>query len=120
MCVLQDYKNPESMPHWVLANKMKKRDGFAASPGDRVPYVVITGAEKSIMNRAEDPTYAEKNGLHIDCEYYIKQQLKNPLENIMSVVEDVSDVSTEADRIMYRKRNKTQSITHFFAKKPKA
>jgi len=74
--------------HVELAEKLKKRDPKSAPrPGDRVPYIVIAGAAGAkVYERAEDPQYAETQGLPIDADYYIEQQLRQPLLRIFEPV----------------------------------
>ena len=49
---------------------MKKRDpGSAPKLGDRVPYVIVTGAKKDpTYAKSEDPLYVLQNNLPIDTE----------------------------------------------------
>jgi len=53
----KDYKMKQA--HVELAARMKKRDaGSAPQLGDRVPYVIITGAKGAAnFEKAEDPIY---------------------------------------------------------------
>ena len=53
----EDYKVKQA--HVELAARMKKRDaGSAPQMGDRVPYVIITGAKGAAnFEKAEDPVY---------------------------------------------------------------
>ena len=57
------YKNPQQIPHKVLADRMKKRDpGSAPQANDRVPYVYIQIKEekgKKLLqgDKIEDPKF---------------------------------------------------------------
>lgn len=85
--------------HVELAEKLRKRDPQSAPRvGDRVSYVVIAGsAGAKVYERAEDPRYAVANELPIDAEYYIEQQLKQPLLRIFEPVAggDVSKMTAK-------------------------
>merc|ERR1711953_485250 len=76
----------------------RKRDPKTAPrPGDRVAYVIVAGASGAkLYERAEDPQYAQANGLPIDADYYIEQQLKQPLLRIFEPVvgEDLAKVTS--------------------------
>lgn len=72
-------KNPEDYDpkpiHAKLALKKRQRDEATAPHcGDRVPYVVIQGDEKTDKNSdlGEDPLYALKNGIPLNTKHYIK------------------------------------------------
>lgn len=84
----EDYKMKQA--HVELAARMKKRDaGTAPQMGDRVPYVIITGAKKAATyERGEDPIYVLENSLAIDCKWYLTNQLSNPLKRIFEPIID--------------------------------
>jgi DNA polymerase delta subunit 1 len=85
-----DYKNKQA--HVELAARMKKRDaGSAPQMGDRVPYVIITGAKGAAnFEKAEDPIYVLENNLAIDCKWYLTNQLSKPLTRIFEpIIDDV-------------------------------
>lgn len=75
-------------PHVEVAARMRKRDPASApSVGDRVNYLVLAGAAKAkVYERAEDPCYALENDLPIDAEYYLENQLKQPLIRVFELV----------------------------------
>lgn len=78
--------------HVELAARMKKRDaGTAPQMGDRVPYVIITGAKGAkTYEKGEDPIYVLENSLGIDCKWYLSNQLSNPLTRIFGpIIDDV-------------------------------
>lgn len=74
--------------HTELAAKMKKRDpGSAPKLGDRVPYVITNiGHKDKMYTRAEDPIYVLDNNISIDTQYYLKNQLTNPLMRIFEPI----------------------------------
>ena len=87
----EDYKMKQA--HVELAARMKKRDaGSAPQMGDRVPYVIITGAKGAAnFEKAEDPIYVLENNLAIDCRWYLTNQLSKPLQRIFEpIIEDVT------------------------------
>lgn len=86
----EDYKVKQA--HVELAARMKKRDaGSAPQMGDRVPYVIITGAKNAKnFEKAEDPIYVLENNLPIDYKWYLTNQLSNPLTRIFEpIINDV-------------------------------
>lgn len=84
--------------------------------GNRIPYVIIRG--KGDMNdRSEDPRIVGKR-VKVDVEYYISNQLKNPLVNILQYV--VDDPGSIFDQYVRRARNANRGareITSFFKKR---
>lgn len=82
----EDYKVKQA--HVELAARMKKRDaGSAPQLGDRVPYVIITGAKGAAnFEKAEDPIYVLENNLPIDCKWYLTNQLSKPLTRIFEPI----------------------------------
>jgi len=118
-------------PHVVLSRKLALRDaGSAPSPGDRVPYVFInTGNyEHKQYEKVEDPVYAKEHNLTIDTLYYVEHQLKNPLVQLLSVLQDDPEAffkniieeikfSQKDDRRKSKNALKGQNeITNFFLK----
>ncbi len=82
----EDYKVKQA--HVELAARMKQRDpGSAPQMGDRVPYVIITGAKGSAAyEKAEDPIFVLENNLPIDCKWYLSNQLSKPLTRIFEPI----------------------------------
>jgi len=82
----EDYKVKQA--HVELAARMKKRDaGSAPQMGDRVPYVIITGAKGAAnFEKAEDPIYVLENNIPIDCKWYLTNQLSKPLTRIFEPI----------------------------------
>merc|ERR1712032_1098011 len=74
--------------HVELAEKMRKRDpSTAPGSGDRVPYVIVSGAKnQKAYEKSEDPLYALENNLSIDAQYYIEHQLTQPLLRIFGPI----------------------------------
>ena len=84
----EDYKVKQA--HVELAARMRKRDaGSAPQMGDRVPYVIITGAKGAqTYEKAEDPIYVLEQNLPIDCKWYLTNQLSKPLIRIFEPIID--------------------------------
>jgi DNA polymerase delta subunit 1 len=74
--------------HVELAQRMRKRDpGSAPNVGDRVAYVIIEAAKGApAYEKSEDPVYVLENNLPIDTEYYLTNQLSNPLVRIFEPI----------------------------------
>jgi len=89
---LQIYDSSETyvtkQAHWILADKMMKRDPASApTVGDRVPYVIVKGSQSThIFDNAEDPILALEKNLPIDFNYYLNKQLRKPLLRIFTVI----------------------------------
>ncbi|CAH1389959.1 unnamed protein product [Nezara viridula] len=101
-----DYAGKQA--HVELANKMKKRDaGSAPKLGDRVPYVIISGAKATpAYMKAEDPIYVLENNIPIDTKYYLENQLSKPLTRIFSpLLGDKADST-----LLHGEHTRTKSI----------
>lgn len=74
--------------HVELAMRMKKRDaGTAPNVGDRVAYVIIQAAKGApAYEKSEDPVYVLEHNLPIDTEYYLTNQLSNPITRIFEPI----------------------------------
>ncbi|GLE05294.1 hypothetical protein PINS_up014307 [Pythium insidiosum] len=90
-----DYKVKQA--HTELAERMRKRDsGSAPALGERIAYVIVDkGKAAPLYEKAEDPVYALENNVPIDCDYYLKQQLQNPLERIFEPIIGLSKVKSD-------------------------
>ena len=83
------YKNPDSIAHKVLADRIAKRDpGNKPSVGSRVPFVYIqTKKEVKLQgDRVESPSYIIKNKLKPDYSFYITNQIMKPVTQIFSLL----------------------------------
>lgn len=74
--------------HVELAERMRKRDaGSAPVVGDRVPYVIVkAGKGAKAYEKAEDPLWALENNIPLDAQYYLQNQLANPLMRIFKPI----------------------------------
>jgi len=82
----EDYSAKQA--HVELAERMRKRDPASApGSGDRVPYVIISGSKNmKAYEKSEDPLFALENQLTIDAQYYIENQLTQPLLRIFGPI----------------------------------
>jgi len=83
---IEDYKVKAA--HAELVLRMRKRGDIKTyKVGDRVSYVIIKGSKKAkAYEKAEDPLFALENGISMDTEYYLKNQLEQPLTRIFEPI----------------------------------
>jgi DNA polymerase elongation subunit (family B) len=99
-----DYKLPDQIAHAVLAKRMAARDpGSAPHLGDRIPYVYVKkNADKSKQgDKIEHVDYARKHGLAPDVEFYISNQIQNPLAQMFAMA--LEDLDGYVARRNYQK-----------------
>jgi len=82
-----DYKNPTRMEHWVLSDRIGKRDpGNKPKSGDRIKFLHFVNADAKLNgDRIETPEFIKENNLPIDYTYYITNQLMKPLQQLFSL-----------------------------------
>ena len=84
------YKNPNSIAHKVLADRITARDpGSKPSSGDRIPFVYINMPNKKGLlqgDKIETPTFIKENGLKIDYSFYITNQIMKPVQQVFALV----------------------------------
>ena len=83
------YKNPDSIAHKVLADRIGKRDpGNKPSVGSRVPYVYIQTKKKVKLqgDKIESPNFIKKNKLKPDYTHYITNQIMKPVQQVFGLV----------------------------------
>ena len=86
------YKDPESIAHKVLADRMGERDpGNKPASNERIPYAYIQVEEKSGItllqgDKIEHIQYIQENNLKLDYYIYIKNQLLKPICQIFELV----------------------------------
>lgn len=89
------YKNPGSLPHVTVAQKLKKRRGYPPALGERVPYVFIRdplNPDGLVAQRAEDPEYVtEHPEIELDTLYYVNNQIISPITTLLEVLMDSPD-----------------------------
>ena len=99
------YKNPGGIAHKVLADRIGQRDpGNKPKPGDRMPFAYrkvddkpeLVGyyknkkpkyKKKKILqgDRVEDPEFIKKHNLELDYEFYITNQIMNPVKQVLDL-----------------------------------
>ena len=83
------YKNPKSIAHKVLADRITLRDpGNKPSSGDRIPFVYIHNNDKKALqgDKIETPTYIKEQNLKIDYSFYITNQIMKPVQQVFALV----------------------------------
>jgi DNA polymerase elongation subunit (family B) len=83
------YKNPKSIAHKVLSDRMTARDpGNKPSSGDRIPFVYINNPNKKALqgDKIETPTFIIENRLKIDYSFYITNQIMKPVQQVFALV----------------------------------
>jgi DNA polymerase elongation subunit (family B) len=83
------YKNPNSIAHKVLADRITARDpGNKPSSGDRIPFVYIVTKNKTALQgeKIETPTFIKDNSLKIDYSFYITNQIMKPVQQLFALV----------------------------------
>jgi DNA polymerase elongation subunit (family B) len=86
------YKDPESIAHKVLADRMAERDpGNKPASNERIPYIYIKidekpGVEYLQGDRIEHVNFVRENRCQVDFEVYIKNQIMKPVSQIFELV----------------------------------
>ena len=99
-----DYKNPDQIAHAVLAARMAKRDiGSAPQVGDRLPYIYVAGRDsaKKQGERIEHVDYVKEKGLKPDTEFYITNQIQNPVAQLFALA--LEDLDGYVPRVDYKR-----------------
>jgi len=89
-----DYKNPGQIAHRVLADRMEERDaGNKPQVGDRLAYVYIREKRdaKKQGERIEQIDYVREKKLTPDTEFYITNQVQNPVAQLFALAIDQLD-----------------------------
>ena len=78
------YKNPQTIAHRVLADRIAKRDpGNKPKPGDRLKFVFFENTAAKLQGeKIELPEYIQSENLKIDYAHYINRQLMKPLQQL--------------------------------------
>lgn len=72
--------------HRILADRMTERDpGNAPSVGERLKYVHIASDKKLQGDRIEHVDYVKDKGLKLDSEFYITNQIQNPVAQLFAL-----------------------------------
>jgi len=87
-----EYANPIQIAHKALADRMAIRDpGNAPASGDRIPFVYVRPAigkmaAKLQGDRIEAPSWIKEHGLIPDYEFYLTNQLQNPVSQMFGLI----------------------------------
>jgi DNA polymerase elongation subunit (family B) len=77
-----------SIAHRTLAERMEERDaGNAPAVGDRLPFIYVSNRkdEKKQGDRIEHLDYVKEKGLKPDVEFYITNQIQNPVAQLFAL-----------------------------------
>lgn len=123
---LGTYKNPNSIAHKVLADRIGLRDpGNKPQLNDRIPYVYFVN-KKAIGRKIlqgeliETPTYVKEKKLKLNYYFYITNQIMKPVLQILELL--MYNPQTFFDRILEKAYNialGTVDITSYFGIKTK-
>jgi DNA polymerase elongation subunit (family B) len=83
------YKNPKSIAHKVLADRITARDpGNKPGSGDRIPFAYISLPGKKVLQgeKIETPSFIAENKLKIDYSFYITNQIMKPVQQLFALV----------------------------------
>lgn len=89
-----DYKNPGQIAHRVLADRMEERDaGNKPQVGDRLSYIYVANRkdEKKQGDKIEHIDYVREKKLKPDVEFYITNQIQNPVAQLFALAIDQLD-----------------------------
>jgi DNA polymerase delta subunit 1 len=89
-----DYKNPDQIAHRVLADRMAARDpGTAPKVGDRLQYIYVAENKSAAKqgDRIEEVGYVRRNELTPDAQFYITNQIQNPVAQLFALCIDKLD-----------------------------
>jgi DNA polymerase elongation subunit (family B) len=103
------YKNPKSIAHKVLADRITARDpGNKPGPGDRIPFAYIAVPGKKVLqgNKIETPSFIQENNLKIDYSFYITNQIMKPVQQLFAlVIEKIWMMQNKKPKILKYKKD---------------
>lgn len=112
----------ENSPHIALCKKIRERDpGAAPVVNDRINYLFVELEDNpaaKLFEKAEDPEYAIKNNLNIDVLYYIENQLRKPISEVLGLL--IEDPDTLFDDITLTYKNNKKEAIKLYRKKIKS
>lgn len=90
-----DYVNPDQIAHRVLADRMTLRDpGNIPQVGERIAFIYVSGRSGKQGDRIENLDYVRQKSLKPDSEFYITNQIQNPLAQLFALgIEQLSGYS---------------------------
>jgi DNA polymerase elongation subunit (family B) len=96
-----DYKNPGQIAHRVLADRMEERDaGNKPQVGDRLSFIYVEKLKdaKKQGDRIEHLDYVREKKLKPDTEFYISNQIQNPVAQMFALaIEDLEGYKPATD-----------------------
>ena len=126
-----NYKNPKQIAHWVLAERIGKRDpGNKPKPGDRMKFLYFVNSDKTALqgDKIEIPQYISDTKLKIDYKFYITNQLMKPLQQLFGLaLEQIYEtkypvkktVITDFKREIRRIQNETPDLEEYSKRREK-
>ena len=102
------YKNPKSIAHKVLADRITARDpGNKPGPGDRIPFAYIHVPGKKVLQgeKIETPSFILENKLKLDYSFYITNQIMKPIQQLFAlVVEKIWEMQNKRPKLLKYKK----------------
>jgi len=106
-----DYKNPGQIAHRVLADRMEERDaGNKPQVGDRLSYIYVSNRrdEKKQGDKIESVDYVREKKLKPDVEFYITNQIQNPVAQLFALaIEDLDGYKKRDYNTFYEEYRET-------------
>lgn len=106
------YKNPKSIAHKVLADRITARDpGNKPSSGDRIPFAYICVPGKKVLqgDKIETPTFIRENNLKLDYSFYITNQIMKPIQQLFAlVIEKIWTLQNKRPKLIKYKKDVEQ------------
>ena len=103
------YKNPKSIAHKVLADRITARDpGNKPGPGDRIPFAYISVPGKKVLqgDKIETPLFIQENNLKLDYSFYITNQIMKPVQQLFAlVIEKIWTMQNKRPKLITYKKN---------------
>jgi DNA polymerase elongation subunit (family B) len=112
-----NYKNPESIAHKVLADRIGKRDpGNKPSSGDRIPFVFFHNKNNPKLqgDKIETPAFMAENNLKPDYSHYITNQIMKPVQQLFALVLEEIPAFTRKPFIVKQYKKKIKAIKEEF------
>ena len=110
----EHYKNWQTQPHVVLAERIKKRDpGAAPLPNERLPYIYIETGKKNIKlqgDRVEHPDYIKKNNIRVDYSFYITNQIMKPAIQFLNLILQPGNAEKIFDDYLIMEENRKNNV----------
>ena len=88
------YKNPRTIAHKVLAERIGKRDpGNKPSTGSRIPYAYIQTRGKRLQgDKIEHPDFIKAHNLKLDYGFYITNQIMKPIQQVFALPKVLNNI----------------------------